>query len=63
MNFAYVAKVLASGIDKYTNPCIDFYQHACGNWIENNEKPETAYNWGVTEMSRANGYTLIRGKI
>lgn len=48
-----------SAIDKTADPCTNFYQYACGNWIKNNPIPSDQVRWGrFNELSERNNYLL-----
>ncbi len=35
-----------NAIDKSADPCVDFYQYACGTWMKNNPVPPDKSRWG-----------------
>jgi putative endopeptidase len=48
-----------SAIDKTVDPCVDFFQYACGNWKKNNPIPSDQVRWGIfNELADRNRYLL-----
>ena len=49
----------ASGLDRSADPCVDFYQFSCGNWIKNNPIPADQPGWGrFNELAERNRLIL-----
>ena len=48
-----------TAIDKSADPCVDFYQYACGTWMKNNPTPPDQSRWGrFSELEERNREVL-----
>jgi putative endopeptidase len=45
--FPYTPGLDVQAMDRSADPCVDFYQYACGGWMKNNPIPADQARWSV----------------
>src|SRR5271155_432973 len=50
-----------ANMDMTANPCVDFYQYACGTWMANNPVPPDQSRWDTFSKLTDRNQALLRG--
>ncbi len=56
----YTPSLDLTAMDRTANPCVDFYQFACGGWVKNNPIPADQSSWSAYGKMQDENRTLLR---
>src|SRR5580704_7186723 len=49
-----------ANMDKMVDPCVDFYQYACGGWMASNPIPADQSRWGTFDQLQDRNRAVLR---
>ena len=61
--FPYTPGLDIQALDTAADPCVDFYQYACGGWMKNNPIPADQANWDVYSKLAEDNQKFLHGML